>query len=180
MLPKSDRALKELFDAICKCKDNYNQHRQLCSSREKTHKELDDYRKELTELRKKYHYDEKTKKIEDLCLKINNNEIERYKKYLLAILSGYEYCESVSEETGRSILEKFNNFLLENGIWVDVPTSQIYDCIADVKASGIGDFDIVDHFVIGYACDNECQIPLEVINDNEFIGNMYNELKGLN
>ena len=115
-----------------------------------------------------------------MCLKINNNEIERYKKYLLAILSGYEYCESVSEETGRSILEKFNNFLLENGIWVDVPTSQIYDCIADVKASGIGDFDIVDHFVIGYACDNECQIPLEVINDNEFIGNMYNELKGLN
>ena len=43
MLSKSDRILKELFNTICKCKDNYNQHRQLCSSREKTHKELDDY-----------------------------------------------------------------------------------------------------------------------------------------
>lgn len=179
MQNKSDRVLKELADAICSCKDNYNQHRRLCNSREKTHKELENYRKELAELRKKYHYDEKTKKIEDLCLKINNNETERYKKYLLAILSGYEYCDSVFEETGHSILEKFNSFLLESGIWVDVPTTQIYDCIADVKDSGIGDFDIVDHFVMGYACDNECQIPLEVIDDNEFIGNMYNYLKGV-
>lgn len=166
--------LKDLQRDICRCKDNYNQHRRLFRSRQNVDDELKEYRKELETLRKKYHYDEKQKKIADLCLKINENEVERYKQYLICILKGYKYCiESGIDESA------YSNFLLDNGIYVCVHNGEVDDCILDVKSAGVGDFDIVDHFVMGYACDNECQIPLEIIDDNEFIGKLYNTLKGL-
>lgn len=179
MLSKSDRVLKEFTNNICNSKNNYNEHRKLCSSCDKAIKDLEEYHKKLEELRKQYHYDEKTQKIDGLCRKINDNEVDRYKQYLVAILHGYEYCASVNEESNINLFGKYKNFLCEHGIWVEVPDNEIFDCILDVRNCGIGDFDIVDNFVMGYVLDNECQIPLDVIDDNEFIGNIYNFLKGL-
>lgn len=180
MATKSD-VLAKMGKITRDCNRSYKDSVRICKNYQNENSNLTEYYKELNNLKEKYHYKDIQKKLNKIQNHMNQNTFLRCQQYLLAILTAYNYCFLIDQEVNSNYRGDLDQFLLDSGMWITIPTEEIMDYIFSVKNMDIDDIDIDDRQdeIIGYICGSEFHTPLSLIRNNTFVQDIYSFMKGL-